>query len=100
MASDVAIKVTFLGELRSLVRRREVEVTLTEGSTVRALMENLRESFREAFDGRVFDEKGDIYRHVSIFVNGKSLDKAIGLDTKFDGGEEVDVLILPVFEGG
>ncbi len=98
--SDVKIKVSFLGELRSIVKRREMEVTLTDGSTVRALMEYLRESFREAFDGRVFDENGNVYRHVSIFVDGKSLDKASGLDTRFDGNGEVDVLILPVFEGG
>ncbi len=95
----VTVRVTFLGEMRSLAGRREMQVSLDDGSTVSVLLKYLCDSLGEDFRRHVFDENGNLYRHVSIGVNGSVIEKLDVLLTRLDGGE-VDLMILPVFEGG
>lgn len=97
--ADVTIKVCFLGELRSIAGRRGMDVTLAEGSTVETLVKHLCETLGETFTKQIYDQYGNLFRHVSIFTDGKSIDKADGLQTQLKSGD-VDVLILPIFEGG
>lgn len=95
----IAVKVSFLGELRSFVRRREMEVALAEGSTVEDLLGHLSQRLGEGFARHLFNGDGSLYRHVSIFVNGSDVRNVGGLEARLAGGE-VDVLILPTYGGG
>lgn len=97
--SQVSIKVNFLGEIRSLLKRRDLETSLAEGSTVRDLLAELSEKLGAAFARQVFVTEGAVYPHVSIFVNGTDIKNLQGLETSLTGGE-VDVLILPTYGGG
>ncbi len=97
--SQVTVKVNFLGEIRSLLRRREIEVSLEDGSTVRDLFSDLSANLGNTFARQVFITEGTLYPHVSIFVNGSDVKGQAGLETKLTGGE-VDVLILPTYGGG
>ncbi|MBI2954855.1 MAG: MoaD/ThiS family protein [Chloroflexi bacterium] len=96
---EVTVKVCFLGEIRSLVGRREMEVTLPEGSTLRDLFDNLRGSLGEDFANAVFDLDGNLFHHLSISIDGSTVDHSQASEIQLHGGE-VDVLILPIYGGG
>ncbi|MBI4317774.1 MAG: MoaD/ThiS family protein [Chloroflexi bacterium] len=95
----ISVKVSFLGELRSIARRREIEVTLARGSSLSAVLAYLCENLGEGFAREVLDQDGHLRPHLSIFVNNRSIEQAQGLATRLDGGE-VDLLLLPALEGG
>ncbi|PUA31081.1 MAG: hypothetical protein B9J98_07785 [Candidatus Terraquivivens tikiterensis] len=69
-----------------------------EASSVRELLSQLSERFGDAFRQRVLDENGKPKSFVVLYVNGKNIHFAEGLDTKLNDGDEV--LILPAIGGG
>ncbi|MEM2910605.1 MAG: MoaD family protein [Nitrososphaerota archaeon] len=69
-----------------------------EASSVRKLLDQLSERFGDAFKHRVLDENGNPKSFVVIYINGKNIQFAEGLDTKLNDGDEV--LILPAIGGG
>lgn len=95
----VTTRITFMGDIRKLAGRREMEVTLAEGSSLSDLLGYLCESLGEAFAKRLFDRDGSLYRHVIVSVNGTDFRQLGGLQTSLAGGE-IDILILPVWDGG
>ncbi len=97
--SKVIVKVNFLGEIRSVVKRRDVEVALEDGSTVNDLLDVLSRQLGDGFNRQVFAADGALFPHVSIFINGSDAKNLSGLETRLTGGE-VDVLILPTYGGG
>ncbi len=97
--SDISVKVSFMGEIRSLARRRALEVALPQGTTLDELLGHLCETLGEAFAKRLFDGDGRLYPHVVVFVDGKDFRELEGLRTRLMRGE-VDILILPIWDGG
>lgn len=69
-----------------------------EASSVRDLLNKLSEIFGNTFKQRVLDERGDLKSYVALYVNGKSIQFAEGLDTALKDGDEV--LMLPAIGGG
>jgi len=53
----------------------------------------------DGFSRLVFREDGELYPHVSIFVNGKDFKSLDGLETRLEDGD-IDILIVPVYGGG
>lgn len=47
---------------------------------------------------KLFDEDGNLYRYVNIFVNGDDVRHGGGLGTRVSDGDEM--LILPAISGG
>lgn len=88
-----------MGELRSLLRRRDMELALASGTTVAGLMEELCRQLGDRFRQQVFRPDGVMPPYVSVFVNGDDIKGLAGLETTLAGGE-VDVLILPTYGGG
>ena len=79
------------GPLRTLAGGRpEHEL---EGATVVELLRAL-ESQYPAMGGWVLDERGQIRRHINVFLNGEQADEA----TSVGSGDRVDV--LPAITGG
>lgn len=96
---EITVKVKFLGEVRSIAKRRDMEVTLAEGSTVGDLLHDVSRTLGGAFASHLFGQDGTIHPHVSVFVNGSDIKELAGLKTELAGGD-VDVLVLPIFSGG
>src|SRR5919108_1971731 len=48
--------------------------------------------------GLVRNERGDLHRHVNIYVNNRAIDDLSGLQTKLEDGDEVS--IIPALAGG
>ncbi|MDO8692395.1 MAG: MoaD/ThiS family protein [Dehalococcoidia bacterium] len=93
------MKVTFLGEIRSAIRRRDMEVAPSEAATVGDLLSYLSNQLGAGFNRLIFREDGDLFPHVSIFVNGKDFKSLAGLETRLEDGD-IDILIVPVYGGG
>ncbi len=69
-----------------------------EASSVRELLNRLSERFGDAFRQRVFNADGNLKSFVVLYLNGKNIEFAGGLDAKLEDGDEV--LILPAIGGG
>ena len=73
-------------------------VPLRDGTTIRALLEDLAAD-SEPFQRLVYDVEGQRLReYVTLIVNGRVVELAGGLDRKLEPGDEL--LLLPGFSGG
>ena len=97
--ATIAVKVRFMGDLRALFREREVIVHLPKGSTVKDLMESLSNSYGEPFTCRVFSGPGTLHHYMLLFLNGQNIAEAGGMAARL-GDSEVELVMLPMFEGG
>src|SRR3989338_9010777 len=75
----VTVKVILMGELKRWAGRREVEVELSEGSTIQALGEKLAVLCGEAFVKHVLTKAGAFQPHVAVFIDGvRSEERRVG----------------------
>ena len=68
-----------------------------EGQTVAAVLADLSQKFPK-IHSHIFDSKGQVRRHINLFVNADNIRDLSGLDTAV--GEEDIVKILPSVTGG
>lgn len=92
-------KVTFMGELPSLLNEREHLVSLPHEATVADLMRSLVDTFGQVFEDRIFCSPGKLNHTVLVFVDGQNLGRRNLLQTRLGEGP-VDVMLLPMFAGG
>jgi hypothetical protein len=96
---QVVINIKFMGDLRALLQRRTLTVTLPKGSTVGDLFASLAGSYGEPFSSRVFTHSGALQHYVLVFLNGENVKDLGGLTAGLGDGE-VEIMMLPMFEGG
>jgi molybdopterin converting factor small subunit len=97
--TNMAVRVTFMGEMHTIIGRRLLEMTFPEGATVAELLASLSESYGEAFTCRVFSAAGKLHHTMLIFVDGEDIKQRGGLAAPLGKGE-VEVIMLPMFAGG
>jgi MoaD family protein len=93
------VRVSVRGYLtfRTLVEAQEI--SLDEGGTVRALLEELGRSGGEEFRARIFDAREGLRPGVSVLVNGRPVAQSPGgLTHPLHDGDEV--AIFPPLAGG
>jgi len=95
----LAVRVKFMGDLPSLTGQRNLLVTLPEGATVGELLETLSRTYGDVFACWVFSGPGKLQHIMLIFVDGENIDQLGGLAAKL-GNSEVEVIMLPIIEGG
>lgn len=93
------VRVKFMGDLPAIIGQRNLVVPLPEGSTVGDLLAWLSTSYGEAFTCRVFSKPGTLHHYMVVFVNGQNITETGGFATRLGEGE-VEVVMLPMFEGG
>jgi molybdopterin converting factor small subunit len=93
------VHVKFMGDLPALIGQRLVVVKLPEGSTVGDLLWALSKTYGDPFRSRVFSGPTTLHHYMLIFVNGKNIKEIGGFAAKLDDSE-VEVIMLPMFEGG
>jgi sulfur-carrier protein len=84
--------------LRTVVGKREIDIPLPEGGTVRQLVEGIVVQY-PALRQEMVDKKGNLHSHIHIFVNGRDivhLEKEI--DTILSPGDVIS--IFPPVGGG
>lgn len=97
--ATVAVRVKFMGDLRAVVGKHDQTMTLPQGSTVGDLFASLCRSYGEPFVSRVFSKAGALQHYVVVFVDGDNIKESGGLGTKLEASE-VEIVMLPMFEGG
>lgn len=64
------MKIRFYATLRRVIGGSQIEVELAEGATIRELLADVFQKY-PALKAEMMDEKGELYQHVHIFVNGR-----------------------------
>ncbi len=79
---------------RATNNRDKIEV---EASDVQRLLDQLEADFG-GLKGLVRNERGEVHRHVNIYVNSEAIEALNGLATPLKDGDEVT--IIPALAGG
>ena len=69
----------------------------TAGATLKEAVQHLDRAHKGLLQ-KVFDEKGNLRRHINLFVNDKEARLLLGLDTPMKDGDEIT--IIPSIAGG
>jgi molybdopterin synthase sulfur carrier subunit len=77
--------------------RRDIEVPWSAGEPVITMIRRLIEQ-APGLEGQVLDQDGTLLPFVSVFLNGRDIRYLGGLDTPFNGSQEV--AIFPAVAGG
>jgi molybdopterin synthase sulfur carrier subunit len=87
------VRVILPGMLRDLVGGvSEIEVESTaDPQTVAQLLDRAFADHR-VLDGKVRDERGEIRRHVKVFVNGEDATRGEGVGTPVPAGARVHII--------
>lgn len=93
------VKVKLMGDIAGVFGQRDLELAFPHGSTVGQLLKGLCDRYGESFSKEVFNAAGGLMPTLVIFVNGDDIKNLKGLDTPISNSK-VEVVILPIFEGG
>jgi molybdopterin converting factor small subunit len=97
----VQVRVRFMGDLRAVVESRDLTVALPQGSRVGDLLTSLAERYGDPFAKWIFTDSGELHHYILIFVNGENIQDTGGLSTGLgERDDQVEVIMLPMFEGG
>jgi molybdopterin synthase sulfur carrier subunit len=92
------IKVRFFTSLREITGKKIQEIQCERDITIEDLLSRLADQYGKEFRECLYDEKGSVHRYFSILVNGQSINRLEGLETKLK--EKDIVVILPPVGGG
>ena len=96
----VAIKVRFMGDLRAAVGQPDMKVSLPQGSTVGDLVTSLCNHYGDLFRCRVVSRPGTLHHDILVFLDGENIEEIGGLAGRVEGASEMEIIRLPMFEGG
>ena len=73
------------------------DVVEADGTTIGQILDSI-ESQHEGFKTKIFDEKGQIFRFINIYVNDEDIRFLEHLETQVRAGDKV--AIIPAIAGG
>lgn len=92
------MRVNFYATLRQIVGGKTLDLEIPQGTTVRQLLTEIIQKY-PLIKRELFDEKGELYRHVHVLVNGRDVPYLENvLDTVLTS--EDMVTIFPAVGGG
>jgi molybdopterin converting factor small subunit len=93
------VKVRYLGYIGNMLRKREDEFELSEGTSLSELLKRLAGIYGEAFTREVF-EPGlkDVKTGFVVTVNGVLMGQLRGVDTTLSEGD--NVILMSLMSGG
>jgi molybdopterin converting factor small subunit len=101
MSGDIGVRVRFMGDLRAVVASSDVRLSLPKGTSVGGLLKSLAERYGDPFAKWLFTGSGDLHHSIVIFVNGENIQDIGGLSARLgEQGDQVEIIMLPMFEGG
>lgn len=92
------LKINFYATLRQIVGGKTLDLDIPQGATVRQLLDDIIRAY-PLIKRELFDEKGVLYGHVHVLVNGRDVPYLENvLDTVLDSEDTVS--IFPAVGGG
>lgn len=94
------VLVRFLGFLQRLAGHRETSVEIQSETTVLDLLNTLTKRYGEDFSSALFRAPGEVQTYLSIFLDDEEVSVSEPISTDQSTTRKVELLILPIFEGG
>ena len=94
------VLVRFLGFLQRLTDHRETSVEIQSETTVLDLLNTLTKRYGEDFSSALFRAPGEVKTYLSIFLDDEEVSVSEPISTDQSTARKVELLILPIFEGG
>jgi len=92
------VKVRFFTRLREITNKREEEMEVKNGATVKNLLEILEEKYGSEFRDYIRNKRGKYRTNLQYLINGKNVTLLQEFDTKL---KEDDIMaIIPPVGGG
>jgi molybdopterin synthase sulfur carrier subunit len=98
LESKMTITVKFIGALRHISGVDELALNGEEGTSIRALMNEITKEDPELKQSLIDQQLEDPRLNALILVNGREISVLNGLDTSLKDGDEV--VLVPVVHGG
>ncbi|BDR91222.1 MoaD/ThiS family protein [Vulcanisaeta souniana] len=92
------VRVKFFGDLYELIGTFKLELEVTNGLSIRDLIDLISHTFNPKFTEAVLDGDDKLKGEYVVLVNGKAIEWLNGLATKLNDDDEV--VFLPPAEGG
>ena len=95
----IQVKVHTILNLKKILGRGDIDLTMKKGSTVKDVLMTMVETYGEPLAAQLFDSKGSLFPYIRLMVNGRDipfLEKK--METALQAGDEI--LILPPVAGG
>lgn len=95
----IQIKVHTILNLKEILRRGDIDLTMKKGSTVKDVLITMVETYGEPLTAQLFDSGGNLFPYIRLMVNGRDI---AFLENKMETGlqEGDEILILPPVGGG
>ncbi len=94
----VTVKLKFVGGLSSILDKREDEVSVPKGTTVKQLLNVLGTRYGEAFRNRIWSLQGGLSSDCRVFLGQDDITNS-GLDTEVKSGG-ITLFFLQGMAGG
>ncbi len=94
------VLVRFLGFLQRLTDHRETHVEIQKETTVLELLTILGDRYGPDFTSAIFRAPGEVHTYLRIFLDEKEAAPADRVDCDSTTDARMELIILPVFEGG
>jgi molybdopterin converting factor small subunit len=101
MAGDIGVRIRFMGDLRAVIESSDLKLALPRGTSVGTLLKSLAQKYGDPFAKWLFTGSGELHHSIVIFVNGENIQDIGGLSAILgEQGDQVEIIMLPMFEGG
>lgn len=101
MAGDIGVRIRFMGDLRAVIESSDLRLALPRGTSVGTLLQSLALKYGDPFAKWLFTGSGELHHSIVIFVNGENIQDIGGLSANLgEQGDQVEIIMLPMFEGG
>lgn len=94
------VLVRFLGFLQRLTDHRETQVEIQGETTILELLTILGKRYGPDFTSAIFRAPGEVHTYLSIFLDDEEVSVSEPISEDQSTARKVELLILPVFEGG
>lgn len=95
----ITVKVHTILTIKKILGKGEVELSVSEGSTLGGLLTTMVNRWGDELAANIFEaESGNVLPYIRLMVNGQDINFLNGIKTVLQNGDEV--LILPPVSGG
>jgi sulfur-carrier protein len=93
------VKLHTILSFKEIIGARETEISLPERATIKRLLSRMSEMWGDGLSSHLFHPGTDrLLPHITLMVNGRSVQFLSGMETALHDGDEV--LLLPPVAGG
>lgn len=93
----ISVRVKYFAEIRDMTGKKEETLLMSDGSTVKELLQKLKEIHGEIFSSRIFVSEEELKEDYNLLLNSESVEPPFSKKTLKEGDEFV---ILPPIAGG